>query len=140
MAERTPRGVRQSVDQDGIVFHFGKIEHLLEKTGHVFTNLAGLSVVIMADREYPQRVVFALINRIMEEFSSLHSREVWMSSSRPIPLESLKDFIQRYQNPKEADAIMRVQNELDETKVILVRIFKLLNSELTFSIKPSIRF
>lgn len=88
--------------------------------GHVFTSVNGLSAVIVCDKEYPQRVAFALINRVLEEFSALYSREVWLSSSKPLPYENLRVFLQKYQNPHEADSIMRVQKELDETKIVLV--------------------
>ena len=32
---------------------------------------------------------------------------------------SLDDYLKKYQNPVEADPMMKVQNELDETKIIL---------------------
>lgn len=77
--------------------------------------------MIICDKEYPQRVAFALINRILEEFCNKYSREMWMSSSKELEFEALKLYLEKYQNPQEADAIMRVQRELDETKVILVQ-------------------
>lgn len=108
LCERTANGIRQSVEQD-------------QNTGYVFTNIQGLSCVIICDKEYPQRVAFALINRILEEFCNKYSREMWMSSSKELEFEALKLYLEKYQNPQEADAIMRVQRELDETKVILVQ-------------------
>lgn len=76
--------------------------------------------MIVCDKEYPQRVAFGLINRVLEEFCSLYSREVWMSSSQPLAFEQLKVYLTKYQKPEEADAIMKVQKELDDTKVVLV--------------------
>ena len=35
-------------------------------------------------------------------------------------MDSLKDYITKFQDPMEADAILRVQKELDETKIIVV--------------------
>lgn len=32
----------------------------------------------------------------------------------------LQEYVVRYQDPKQADTIMKVQQELDETKIILV--------------------
>jgi len=32
-------------------------------------------------------------------------------------------YISKYQNPREADAMTRIQEDLDETKIILVRNF-----------------
>lgn len=99
---------------------------MIANVGHVFTSVNGLSAVIVCDKEYPQRVAFALINRVLEEFCSLYSREVWLSSSKPLPYENLRVFLQKYQNPHEADSIMRVQKELDETKIVLVRLHYIL--------------
>jgi synaptobrevin family protein YKT6 len=31
----------------------------------------------------------------------------------------LKEVLQKYQNPSEADNLMRIQRELDETKIIM---------------------
>jgi hypothetical protein len=31
----------------------------------------------------------------------------------------LKDYIQKYQDPQQADSIMKIQKELDETKIVL---------------------
>ena len=93
----------------------------LEYIGYVHTNLSGLSCVIVCDREYPQRVAFALINRVLEEFVSQYSRDIWMSTSGLLEFPQLRQMLIKYQNPHEADAIMRVQRELDETKIVLVR-------------------
>lgn len=91
----------------------------LEHIGYVYTNLAGLSGVIITDKEYPQRVAFALINRVLEEFSAIHSREQWLSCSGQLEFPQLARMLQQFQNPQQADSIMRVQREIDETKVIL---------------------
>lgn len=39
---------------------------------------------------------------------------------RDTPFPQLKDTLVKYQNPAEADSMMRVQQELDETKIVLV--------------------
>lgn len=92
----------------------------IDNVAHAYTNLAGLSCVIITDREYPARVAFALINRVLEEFMAEFPRDIWLTSTVKLSLPKLKDMIVKYQNPHEADPIMRVQKELDETKVILV--------------------
>jgi len=110
LAERTAPGVRQNVSQDQYV-------------GFVYTGLSGLTGVMIVDHEYPQRVAFTLLNRILDEFGSKYRREEWLSlgnKASTLPYPELKATLQKYQNPSEADAIMRVQRELDETKVVLV--------------------
>lgn len=39
----------------------------------------------------------------------------------PVEYPQLADYLSKYQDPKQADTIMRVQNELDETTAILVK-------------------
>ena len=43
-----------------------------------------------------------------------------------IQYDSLPETMEKYQNPKEADAMSRVQAELDETKIILVSLLGIL--------------
>ena len=93
---------------------------LLGNIAHAYTNLQGLSCVIICDREYPPRVAFALINRVVEEFMAIFPRDVWMVASSKLDFPKLKDMLQRYQDPHAADPIMRVQKELDDTKIVLV--------------------
>lgn len=38
---------------------------------------------------------------------------------RSLPYPELKDYIVKYQDPTEADSIMKIQKELDSTKVVL---------------------
>ena len=37
-----------------------------------------------------------------------------------ISFPEIDTYLQKYQDPRQADAIMRVQQELDETKIVLV--------------------
>lgn len=86
--------------------------------------------VIVTDQEYPVRVVFSLLNKILDDFTTKITRAVWeakVEESRRSGKQCLVDypvlgeFIIKYQDPKQADTIMKVQQELDETKIILVR-------------------
>ena len=67
-------------------------------------------------------MAFALINRVLEEFVAAFPRDIWLTTSSQLQFLQLKEMLIKYQNPHEADPIMRVQRELDETKIILVRI------------------
>ncbi len=106
IAERTERGIRQSVEEDANI-------------AHAFTSLAGLACVIICDREYPSRVAFALINRLLDDFTATFSRDTWLATSSKLDYPMLREMLVKYQNPHEADSIMRVQRELDDTKTVL---------------------
>ncbi|KAI9314791.1 Longin-like domain-containing protein [Dichotomocladium elegans] len=103
ISERTASGQRQSIES----------EH---NVAHVYAHPRGFYGVIMSDKEYPSRVAFSLLNKILDEFL------VKFPSDRlnpPLHYPELASYLAKYQDPKQADNIMRVQNELDETTAIL---------------------
>lgn len=70
---------------------------------HAFVRTDNTAVVVVSDEEYPPRVAHTLTMKILEEF----------------PQCNLEVYLKRFQDPKEADSMMRLQAELDETKIIL---------------------
>ncbi|KAI0741479.1 Longin-like domain-containing protein [Daedaleopsis nitida] len=68
-------------------------------TAHVYTRggVEQLSAVLIADQEYLVSPAFFLLTKLLGDFIS-----------------------KKYQDPRQADAIMKVQQELNETKIILV--------------------
>ncbi|KAF9034697.1 snare protein YKT6 [Hymenopellis radicata] len=67
-------------------------------TAHVY-NRGGaeqLAAVVITDQEYPVRPAFSLLTKLLDDFTA-----------------------KKYQDPRQADTIMRVQEELDETKIVL---------------------
>jgi synaptobrevin family protein YKT6 len=86
---------------------------------------------MVTDEEYPVRVAFGLLNKIVDEWNQDHPKdeyEVEVTNARrsggvkfsEIQWPQLADYLKKYQDPKQADTIMKVQQELDETKIILV--------------------
>ncbi|MGH0158506.1 UNVERIFIED_CONTAM: hypothetical protein FKN15_036243 [Acipenser sinensis] len=89
---------------------------------HVYVRNDSLSAVVIADNEYPSRVCFTLLDKVLDEFSKQVDRIDWPSGSpTTINYTALDGYLAKYQNPREADAMSKVQAELDETKIILVR-------------------
>ncbi|KAJ7589553.1 Longin-like domain-containing protein [Mycena floridula] len=107
VAERTTQGQRQSVQENNY-------------TAHAY-NRGGdeqLAAIIITDSEYPVRPVFSLINKLLDEFISKVPKTAWKDPAS-ISFPEIQAYIQKYQDPKQADTIMRVQQELDETKIVL---------------------
>ncbi|GAA5854562.1 hypothetical protein JCM3766R1_006077 [Sporobolomyces carnicolor] len=122
VAERTPSGQRQSVQENSY-------------TAHAYSRQSDhLTGVLITDQEYPVRVAFSLLNKILDEFTTKIPRSTWQQrategrnsgagakqvlvSSQEYP--ELAQYVQKYQDPRQADSIMKVQQELDETKIIL---------------------
>uniref|UniRef100_A0A8C7QR80 YKT6 v-SNARE homolog n=1 Tax=Oncorhynchus mykiss TaxID=8022 RepID=A0A8C7QR80_ONCMY len=87
---------------------------------HVYVRNDSLSAVVIADSEYPQRVAFTLLDKVLEEFSRQVDSIDWPSGNpETINYKALDIHLAKYQNPREADAMTKVQAELDETKIIL---------------------
>lgn len=109
VSQRTAAGQRQSIEEGNYV-------------GHTYTRLEGLSCVVITDKEYPVRPAYTLINKILEEYLSLHPANEWSTITEPSPafaFDKLDTYIKKYQDPSQADSIMKVQQELDETKIVL---------------------
>eukprot|EP00252_Welwitschia_mirabilis_P002187 TRINITY_DN12090_c0_g1_i1.p1 TRINITY_DN12090_c0_g1~~TRINITY_DN12090_c0_g1_i1.p1 ORF type:complete len:203 (-),score=35.00 TRINITY_DN12090_c0_g1_i1:312-920(-) len=106
IAKRTPPGQRQSVQQD-------------EYKVHCY-NKNGLCVVAFMDHHYPVRSAFSLINKIIEEYVKTFGeswRTVQSDSSQSWPY--LNEALTKFQDPAEADKLLKIQKDLDETKIIL---------------------
>ena len=88
----------------------------LDATGHLFTNIDGISAVVICDHDYPSRVAFDLIAKILKKYND-------NEGSTEKTQEFLNEVIVSYQQPENIDSIMRVQKDLEETKIVLVHIF-----------------
>ncbi|XP_061623521.1 synaptobrevin homolog YKT6 [Phyllopteryx taeniolatus] len=107
IVERTTVGSRASVKEQ---------EYLC----HVYVRNDNLGGVVIADSEYPQRVCFTLLDKVLEEFSRQVDSIDWPSGNPDtVNYKALDVYLAKYQNPKEADAMSKVQAELDDTKIIL---------------------
>jgi synaptobrevin family protein YKT6 len=106
VARRTPPGQRQSVQHE-------------EYKVHAY-NSNGLIAVGFMDDHYPVRSSFSLLNQVLDEYQKNFGeswRTVQEDKSEPWPY--LNDALSRFQDPAEADKLLKIQRELDETKIIL---------------------
>ncbi|XP_066586187.1 synaptobrevin homolog YKT6 [Prorops nasuta] len=108
IVERTQVCARQSVKEQDYMCH-------------VYVRADNLAGVLISDHEYPRRVAHTLITKVLDEFAMKYQPSMWQTLK-----EALTDFPQaniylsKYQNPNEADALMKMQTDLDETKIILL--------------------
>lgn len=88
---------------------------------HVYVRGDNLAGVVISDHEYPQRVSHTFITKILDEFSQKIPAEYWPTiDERDVQFPQLSTYLAKYQNPREADAMTKIQEDLDETKIILV--------------------
>jgi synaptobrevin homolog YKT6 len=107
VVERTQTSLRSTVKEQ---------EYLC----HVYVRPDNLAGVLISDQEYPQRVGQTLLTKVLEEFAAMYSSAQWSGMTEGSgSCKRVDEFLQKYQNPREADAMMKLQNDLDETKIIL---------------------
>ena len=85
--------------------------------------------VIITDHEYPVRPAFSLLSKLLDDFV-VKVPQSSFSNPSAISFPDINTYLQKYQDPRHADNIMRVQQELDETKIVLVRIFLSFRNDL----------
>ncbi|KAF4465660.1 synaptobrevin like ykt6 [Fusarium albosuccineum] len=56
---------------------------------------------------------------VVDEFLSKHPRSSWATGEPTLEFPQLKEYLAKYQDPQEADSILKIQKELDETKIVL---------------------
>ncbi|GLV39151.1 YKT6 v-SNARE [Carabus blaptoides fortunei] len=107
IVERTQIAARQSVKEG-------------EYMCHVYVRSDSLAGVVISDHEYPSRVSHTLITKVLDEFAAKIPASSWAAANETtINFPQLNVYLAKYQNPREADAMTKIQDELDETKIIL---------------------
>jgi len=106
VAKRTPPGQRQSVQHE-------------EYKVHAY-NRNGLCALGFMDDHYPVRSAFSLLNMVLDEYQKAFG-ESWRSVQADVsePWAYLNEALTKYQDPAEADKLLKIQRDLDETKIIL---------------------
>ena len=70
---------------------------------HAYVRNDNTAVTVISDIEYPDKAAHSIILKVLDDF----------------PQCNIEAFLRRFQDPKEADSIMKLQAELDDTKEIL---------------------
>jgi synaptobrevin family protein YKT6 len=95
------------------------VDCVIDYTFHVYGRTEGVAGVIISDHEYPALVAHQLLSKVVDEFLSKHPRSTFANTNPTLAFPELADYIVKYQDPQQADSIMKIQKELDETKIVL---------------------
>jgi len=107
LVERTSIGARQSVKE-------------AEYMCHVFVRSDSLAVVCVSDHEYPPRVAHTMMQRVSEDFAGQIKPPEWKNGQEVGGFNGqLEVYLNKFQDPTQSDAMSRLQNDLDETKIVL---------------------
>jgi synaptobrevin family protein YKT6 len=80
-----------------------------------------LAVACVTDREYNERVGFNLVSIVAEKFQAeFRGRWEAVDKDNMLSWPELDTLLKKYQNPAEADQIMKIQNDINATKTIMV--------------------
>ena len=90
---------------------------LADFTFHVYARTQGIAGVIISDNEYPSLAAHQILSKMLDEFLAQHPNAG--ASRDPVSFPALKTYITAYQDPHQVDSIMKIQKELDETKIVL---------------------
>uniref|UniRef100_A0A7S3CQ28 Synaptobrevin-like protein n=1 Tax=Strombidium rassoulzadegani TaxID=1082188 RepID=A0A7S3CQ28_9SPIT len=92
---------------------------------HCWTTADGISATAITDNEYPERAAYLLLNNLILDFRdyfaadpSVYENAVCDLSGK-LPYPNIKDFLQKWQNPQEADKLLKAEKELFEVKEIM---------------------
>ncbi|KAH7284757.1 hypothetical protein KP509_34G069200 [Ceratopteris richardii] len=83
-------------------------------------NRGGLCAVAFVDAQYPMRSAFSVLTKVLDEYQQTFGnswQNVEFDKSDAWPY--LNEALVKYQDPAEADKLLKIQMELDETKHIL---------------------
>ncbi|KAK7438346.1 SNARE Ykt6 (synaptobrevin) [Colletotrichum acutatum] len=144
VAESTRPGQRQDIEEGDNTFHcVGRSEGICGVSG---ADIPLRSII--SDHQYPSLVAHQLLSKMyvhhsprgpakpplplsgpqdyannddnsVDEFLTKHPRSTWATGEPKLVLPELKEYLTRYQDPQQADSILKIQKELDETKIVL---------------------
>lgn len=82
---------------------------------HAYVHPSGLAGTVLTDQEYPQRVAFSLLNQALRAFYEKHP-DAWLRIQKDtlLPFPDGDELLKTYQNPVEADKLLKIQRDLDE--------------------------
>lgn len=77
----------------------------------------------MTDPEYPERAAFILINTLLMDFREYFKNNPGeyelATSDKNLKFPVMAEYLQKWQNPHEADKLMKIEKELFEVKEII---------------------
>ncbi|CAI4231148.1 unnamed protein product [Auanema sp. JU1783] len=108
LVERSGMGARSSVKEN---------EYYL----HCYVRADGLAAVSVTDAEYQARVAMSFMTRVLDDFTAKVPSVQWkqIQTEKDCTYAGLEDLLKKWQTPREADPMTRVQEEVEETKIVM---------------------
>lgn len=83
----------------------------------------GMGGVIIADKEYPDKVAIKIIHEMLELFKKTVNPMTYASieKDQDLSFPQLDVMIKKYQDPKEADKLLKLESELGNVQTMLTK-------------------
>mmetsp|Transcript_6835 Transcript_6835/g.14067 ORF Transcript_6835/g.14067 Transcript_6835/m.14067 type:complete len:206 (-) Transcript_6835:970-1587(-) len=101
-----------------------EVEGMAEYQVHTYVRTDGLAGTLTADKEYPTRVAFAVLNELLDDFAAEPQMRGWENEVRNDAYAgwpTLQQKIVSCQDPASFDKILRIQNDLNSTQQVLTQ-------------------
>lgn len=128
VAERTRPGQRQSVEEQGMAWILTLVyvrateltsSNHLDYVVHCYARSEGVAGVVIT-KDYPHIAAHSVLSKLMDQFlAEKPLASIQGKKDGEVPFPPLKEYITKYQDSNEASSIAKIQQELDETKIIL---------------------
>jgi len=107
VAERTRPGQRQSVEEQDYVVH-------------CYARSEGVAGVVIT-KDYPNLAAHSVLSKLMDQFLSEKPVATIKGANKDneVVWAPLKEYLTNFQDANNASSIAKIQQELDETKIIL---------------------
>ena len=112
IAGRIPKGNKASITLENNV---GKC--------HCWVTLDGIAATALTDNEYDERAAYTLLNKLIMEFRETFQPtgilDQELTADHPLNFAKLEVYLREWQNPLEADKLLRVEKELQDVQDIV---------------------
>jgi synaptobrevin homolog YKT6 len=90
---------------------------------YCYTTKDNISATAITDMDYPEKAAFILLNNLImdfrETFSSNPAEYEGVTSDVELPYPKINEFLNKWQDPTEADKLLKIEKELHEVKEII---------------------
>ena len=89
---------------------------------HCMVKANKLAVAMVTNRDYPRRIAFEVMQDVAKKWEEIHPN--WQSTGvdQNISFPHMEKVCKSYEDPRKSDNILKIQNQLDETKDIMIQV------------------
>ncbi|KAI5463252.1 v-snare-like protein [Mariannaea sp. PMI_226] len=103
--DETQRQVVQQQQQDSVFYAYGRKE--------------GICGIVITDSQYPALAAHTLVTNAVHDFLVAHKEETWKNGTPTLQMPKFQEYLTECQDPQKTSSILKIQQELDETKIVL---------------------